>query len=76
MHISRRDLAELIDVLRQAEELCDSIRSKSQDFRMHRVRLELLRNSSMPPPPQTQVDRRESTRYLSIEDLKPEKKRG
>ncbi len=68
VHISRRDLAELIDVLRKAEELCENMRSNAHDFRMHRVRLELLRNASIPPP--IEPERRESTRYLTADDLR------
>ncbi len=74
VHISRRDLAELIEVLKKAEELCDSMRSNAQDFRMQRVRLEMLRTSSVPPPPEA----RESTRFIELKDVaKPiGKKRG
>lgn len=76
VHISRRDLAELIEILRQAEELCDGMRAKAQDFRMHRVRLEVLRTSSVPPPPTPSPERRESTRYVATEDLKLGRKKG
>ena len=69
LHISRRDLNELIDILQKAEDLCEGIRSNAQDFRMHRVRLEVLKQSSVPPPPQVQLERRESTRYVELEDL-------
>lgn len=65
LHISRRELSELIDHLRTAEELCASMRQQEQDFRMQRIRLEQLRKTSVPPP---RVPR-ESTRFLSIEDL-------
>lgn len=70
VRISRRDLAELIDTLKKAEELCEGMRASAQDFRMHRVRLEMLRQSSEPPPP----ERRESTRFMTLDDLK--KKEG
>ena len=69
LHICRRDLTELIDILKKAEELCEVMRSNANDFRMHRVRLEVLRHSSVPPPVQGPVERRESTRYVQIEDL-------
>lgn len=69
VHISRRDLNELIDILQKAEDLCESMRSNAQDFRMHRVRLEVLKQSSVPPPPQVPLERRESTRYVEPEDL-------
>lgn len=68
VHISRRDLAELIDTLRKAEELCESMRTNAQEFRMHRIRLELLKQSSVPPPPPA-PERRESTRYITMDDL-------
>lgn len=67
VHISRRDLAELITTLQRAEELCESMRAGAQDFRMQRIRLELLQLSSVPPPP---PERRESTRYVMVEDLR------
>ncbi len=76
LHISRRDLDELIDTLREAEKLCESFRQKEHDFRMQRVRLEMLRQSSVPPPPTVPPDRRESTRYVQMTDLNPGKKRG
>jgi hypothetical protein len=69
VHISRRDLAELIDTLKKAEELCESMRAAAQDFRMHRVRLEVLQKQSEPPPSVLAPDRRESTRYVMVEDL-------
>lgn len=69
VHISRRDLNELIAILAKAEALCDSVRAHAQDFRMHRVRLEILKQSSVPPPPLAAVEKRDSTRYVSIEDL-------
>jgi len=69
LHISRRDLNELIDALQKAEDLCESMRSSAQDFRMHRVRLEVLKQSSVPPPPQPSPERRESTRYVELGDL-------
>lgn len=64
LHISRRELNELIDSLRIAEELCASMRQQEHDFRMQRRRLEQLRQSSVPPPPP-----RDSTRFVLVEDL-------
>ena len=69
VHISRRDLAELIETLRKAEEVCETMRATAQDFRMHRIRLEVLQKQSEPPPPIVPPDRRESTRYVLVEDL-------
>lgn len=69
VHMSRRDLAELIAILQKAEDLCEGMRANAQDFRMHRVRLEVLRNSSVPPPAQVPIERRESTRFVLLEDL-------
>ena len=68
VRISQRDLTELIDVLRRAEELCAVMRTNEHDFRMHRVRLELLRSASIQPP--AEPENRESTRYLVPEDLR------
>lgn len=79
LHISRRDLSELIDTLRKAEELCQSIRHNEHDFRMQRVRMEMLRQSSVPPPPPTSdavPERRESTRYVLMTDLTADKKKS
>lgn len=69
VHISRRDLTELIDILKKAEELCEGMRTNAQEFRMHRVRLEVLKQSSVPPPLQVTSERRESTRYVTVEDF-------
>lgn len=74
LHIARRDLDELIDTLRRAEELCQSLRQHEHDFRMQRIRLEVLRQASVPPPPPVAPDRRESTRYVQLTDLAAKKK--
>lgn len=76
LRISRRDLAELIDTLREAEQLCESFRQKEHDFRMQRIRLEMLRQPSAPPPSALPPERRESTRYVQMADLTPGRKKG
>jgi hypothetical protein len=69
VHISRRDLQELIAVLRKAEDLCNGMRVSANEFRMHRVRLEVLRQSSVPPPPPPTPVPRDSKHYIAIEEL-------
>lgn len=69
VHMSRRDLIELIDILKKAEELCEGMRTNAQEFRMHRVRLEVLKQSSVPPAIETAPERRESTRFFNSDVL-------
>ncbi len=66
LHLARRDLNELIESLRKAEELCASMRQHEHDFRMQRIRLECLRRASVPPP---SLPQRESTRFVAIDDV-------
>lgn len=70
VHLSRKELRELIEILQRAEDLGEQQRRHTQDYRMHRLRLERLKKSSIPPLP----EKRESTRYITIEDLGAKKK--
>lgn len=82
VRMTRRDLDELIQVLHQAEVLCDGMRQHEQEFRLHRLRLSRLRMESVPPapvppallstappPPDIIPDRRDTTRYVAASDV-------
>lgn len=84
LRITRRDLDELISTLRKAEELSESLRQQSHDFRIHRLRLACMKKESLeatpstlpptdPPPPPLPTDppieTRKTARYIEASDL-------
>lgn len=71
---TRRELNQLVDTLRKAEEVATAARASELDFRMQRMRLERkLRASLAPtlPPPDVRARlERADTKPISLAELK------